>query len=138
MGGPGEKGFAYTLEVGVTGKPRPVTVRGVTGTYHRSDDSSLEVLELPDGRIKFHLTAFHKGLNWKEYGPNLGEASGLVPLRNGTARYEDEVCKLRFQFGKDSVEIHQEGDCDFGHNVTAGGSYRKTSRCAAPKDWEDG
>jgi len=130
-----EKDVPFSLEVGVTGKPKAVEVRGVTGTYLREDDSSLQVEELPGGKVKFQLLAFWKGLRWEEYGPNIGEASGEVPLVKGVAVYKDEEyqCKLTMRFSSGKVEIEQAGECvTFGHNVRADGTYRRTSVCAAP------
>lgn len=132
--GTGEKEAPFSLEVGVTGKPKPVEVRGVTGTYRREDDSSLEVVELPGGKVKFALEAFWKGPQWEEYGPNLGSANGEAPLVKGVAVYREEECRLTMRFSSGKVEIEQAGNCGFGHNVTADGSYRRTSVCAAPGD----
>ena len=128
----GEKEAPFSLEVGVTGKPKAVEVRGVTGTYLREDDSSLQVVELPGGKVKFGLLAFWKGARWEEYGPNLGEAHGEVPLVKGVAVYKEDECRLTMRFSSGKVEIEQEGDCLFGQNVAADGSYRRTSVCAAP------
>lgn len=135
VNGTGEKDSPFSLEVGVTGKPKAVEVRGVTGTYVRDDDSSIEVVELPNGRVRFALLAYWKGPRWEEYGPNLGMASGEVPLVKGVAVYEEkeEECRLTMRFSSGKVEIEQEGSCLFGHNVRADGSYRRTSVCAAPE-----
>lgn len=140
VSGTGEKDAPFSLEVGVTGKPKAVEVRGVTGTYVREDDSSIEVVELPNGKVKFALLAFWKGARWEEYGPNLGEAHGEVPLVKGVAVYDEkeEECRLTMRFSSGKVEIEQEGSCLFGHNVTADGSYRRTSVCAAPGDGFEG
>lgn len=127
-----EKDSPFSLEVGVTGKPKAVAVRGVTGTYLREDDSSFQVVELPGGKVKFALLALWKGLRWEEYGPNLGEAHGVVPLVKGVALYQEEECRLTMRFSSGKVEIEQAGDCLFGHNVRADGLYRRTSACAAP------
>lgn len=132
--GEGEKDSPFSLEVGVTGKPKAVEVRGVTGTYRREDDSSLEVVELHGGKVKFALLALWKGARWEEYGPNLGEAYGTVPLAKSVAVYKEDGCRLTMRFSSGKVDIEQAGDCDFGHNVTANGTYRRTSVCAAPGD----
>lgn len=127
-----EKDSPFSLEVGVTGKPKAVAVHGVTGTYLREDDSSFQVVELPGGKVKFALLALWKGLRWEEYGPNLGEAHGVVPLVKGVALYQEEECRLTMRFSSGKVKIEQAGDCLFGHNVRADGLYRRTSVCAAP------
>lgn len=130
-----EKSFPYTLEVGVTGKPHPVSPQGLTGTYGlvEDPDNAIQVRHLPDGRLRFHLLALWKGANWEQYGPNLGEASGVIKLEKDRAVFREEGCTLSLTFTGDTVKIDQEGDCGFGHNVHAGGTYRRTSLCAAPE-----
>lgn len=136
--GTGEKEAPFSLEVGVTGKPKAVEVRGVTGTYLREDDSSLEVVELPGGKVKLALHALWKGARWEEFGPNVGNAYGEVPLVKGVAVYKEDECRLTMRFSSGKVEIEQAGSCGFGHNVTADGSYRRTSLCAAPESGFEG
>lgn len=130
-----EKSFPYTLEVGVEGKPHPVEPKGLTGTYDFVDDpyNTIEILQLPDGRLRFYLLAFWKGDNWQEYGPNIGEASGVVKLEKNRAVYQKEGCVLAMAFAGDIVTIDQKGDCGFGLNVRASGTYRRASLCAAPR-----
>jgi hypothetical protein len=40
-------------------------------------------------------------------------------------------------FKGEKLEVTQEGDCGFGHNVRADGSYKRTSLCTAPEQSED-
>lgn len=133
------KSFPYTLEVGVEGKPHPVEPKGLTGTYGlvEDPDSTIEILQLPDGRLRFHLLALWKGANWKEYGPNIGEASGVVKLEKNRAVYREDECVLKMTFAGDTVKIDQTGDCYFGHNVEASGTYRRMSLCATAEEMED-
>lgn len=130
--GTGEKEAPFSLEVGVTGKPKAVD-RGVTGTYLREDDSLLKVVELPGGKVKFALHALWMGPQSEEFGPNIGDAYGEVPLVKGVAVYKEDECRLTMRFSSGKVEIEQAGNCGFGLNVTANGSYRRTSLCATPE-----
>jgi hypothetical protein len=131
-----QKSFPYTLEVGVEGKPHPVPPQGLTGTWTLTADPD-ESIEIKDehGTLRFAVHALWKGLNWKEYGPNIGEIGGTVPLKNGKAVYQDTelACKLAMTFKGDTLEVEQEGDCGFGANVRADGTYKRTSLCAAPE-----
>lgn len=129
------KDIPYILDVAIEGKPHPVEPQGLTGTYGlvEDPDSTIEILHLPDGRLSFHLLALWKGAKWKEYGPNIGEAFGTVKLEKNRAVHQDEGCRLALAFSGDTVKIDQEGDCGFGHNVRAGGTYRRMSLCAAPE-----
>jgi hypothetical protein len=84
--------------------------------------------------LRFSLVAFQSALD-SPFGPNLGIADGTVTLRDGVGLYQKDGCRLTFRFGRPGTgELHlsEAGDCGFGHNVTAGGDYRRTSLCAAP------
>ena len=134
----GAKAIPYALEVSVTGKPGTLPARGgIMGTYVREDDSFLEVVEMPSGKVSFYLQALWKGANWKEYGPNLGESRGTVSLKSGKAVFKEEACTLTMTFNTASVQIDQKGDCGYGHNGVAAGTYTTTSVCAAPERFRD-
>lgn len=131
------KAIPYALEVSVTGKPGTPPAKGVTGTYVREDDSFLEAVEMPGRKVSFYLQALWKAANWQEYGPNLGESQGTVPLKGGKAVFKEEGCTLTMTFSTASVQIEQKGDCGYGHNVVAAGTYKKTSVCAAPERFRE-
>jgi hypothetical protein len=133
--------FPYTLEVGIEGKPHPVQPQGLTGTWAlvEDPDSTIEIRESPAGKLRFAVHALWKGANWKEYGPNIGEAAGTVDLHNGKAVFKDAdaECTLDMTFSGGKLEVVQDGSCGFGHNVSASGTYKRTSLCAAPERAED-
>jgi hypothetical protein len=104
----------------------------VTGSYRapsKSAPNSMVVLELPGGKIKVHIVAL-----WvSHYNPenvHNGEIQAVVDLVGNTADYKDEHCSITMKFTRTAVVVKQAdevGDCDFGANVTASGSYRKVS-----------
>ncbi len=102
----------------------------VTGHYRLRNPetpNSLEVLQLPEGKIQFHLLALWVSPNNRENVHN-GELEGIIELKGSTATYETEGCKVTMRFFSTTAVITQEsksGDCDFGVNVTASGIYRK-------------
>jgi hypothetical protein len=124
----------YALEVGVAGKPGPVEPRGVTGFYQlgKAAFPSLEVLELPEGQIKFALYTQWGGI--VRNGPaQTREISGTVPLRDGTAVHQVEGCKRTLTFTRNGVRILEEGRCGAQENLaTFDGAYRKVSPCGNP------
>ncbi len=70
---------------------------------------------------------------------NMGSADGTATIVGDTAVYEDNEfgqCKITIKFVKaGTIEVEQEGtdgNCGFGFNVNASGSYKKSSR-AKPK-----
>jgi len=128
----------YTLEVGIEGKPHPVPPQGLTGTWARDvdpDDNTIEVKELPGGKLRFAVMAIWKGPTWKEYGPHMGEIGGTADLHNGKAIFKDKEadCTLAMSFSGNKLKVVQEGSCGFGANVRADGTYKRTSLCAAPE-----
>lgn len=104
----------------------------VTGHYRarsRTAPNSMEVLQLPGGKIKFHILAL-----WvSSYNPenvHNGELEGIVDLIGNTATYDEERCKITIKFTSAAAIVKQAdelGDCDFGANVTATGTYRKVN-----------
>jgi hypothetical protein len=133
--------FPYTLEVGIEGRPHPVQAQGLTGTWAlvEDPDSTIEIRESPAGKLRFAVHALWKGANWKQYGPNLGEIGGTADLRGGKAVFKDTEaeCTLKMTFSGSKLEVVQDGSCGFGHNVSASGTYKRTSLCAAPERTED-
>ncbi len=102
----------------------------VTGHYRLQREefrNRIDVQQLPDGRIKFDLLAL-----WvSHYNPenvHNGTLQGIIGLENRVAIYEADSCKLRLDFFPTKIRITQSegvGDCGFGANVTAAGTYRK-------------
>ncbi len=104
--------------------------RIVTGHYRLRQNefrNSLDVQQLPGGKIKFQLVALWVSYNNPENVHN-GELRGIVTLDKGVAIYETGTCKITMRFTLNRVAItesDESGDCGFGANVTAAGSYRK-------------
>lgn len=106
--------------------------KSVTGHYTMRREefrNRIFVQQLPGGKIKFDLLALWVSANNPENIHN-GTAQGIVDLRDGVAVYENSSCKLTLKFTSGKIRIVQSdeiGDCEFGFNVTASGSYRKIS-----------
>jgi hypothetical protein len=102
----------------------------VTGHYRLREPetpNSLQVLQLPEGKIQFHLLALWVSPNNRENVHN-GELEGIIELKGNTATYEADRCKVTIRFFSTTAIVIQDskiGDCDFGANVTASGWYRK-------------
>ena len=118
----------------VPGQTPPTTktkqATNATGHYRlRKEEfrNRINVQQLPGARVKFDLLAL-----WvSHYNPenvHHGTLQGIANLENGVATYEAGGCKLRLEFLLNKVRITQSdeaGDCGFGANVTATGTYRK-------------
>jgi hypothetical protein len=102
----------------------------VTGHYRLRNPETpngLEVLQLPAGKIQFHLLAVWLSPNNRENVHN-GELEGIIKLQGNKATYQTEGCKVTIRFFSSTATViqdHKIGDCDFGANVTASGIYRK-------------
>jgi hypothetical protein len=102
----------------------------VTGHYrvrYQEFRNRIDVQQLSGSKVKFDLLAL-----WvSHYNPenvHNGTAQGIVRLTNGVAIYEDGSCRLKMEFFPNKLRITQGegfGDCGFGANVTATGTYRK-------------
>ena len=113
----------------------PAPAHSLTGSYHGPHQCTLDVQELPGGRIKFYLLALSQRLD--RGAPNTGEASGVLPLRGGVAVYHsdadtpgaaDQDEKVVMRFGNGRVSVSQHGDVGFGQGVDATGTYIRHSR----------
>lgn len=101
----------------------------LTGTYvnrYSNVSNRLEIQQLPDGQVKFQLTAILTGTD----SPRNGEVSGIAPLKGNIALFDDgEGCRVRIDFADSNAKVGVP-DCDacgFGAFVTADGEYKKIS-----------
>ncbi len=103
--------------------------RNVTGHYvmrRGAFHNTLDVQQLPGGKIKVDLVAL-----WVSHNPDNihdGEIQAIVSLENGVALYQEGACRIKMEFLPGRVRISESdeaGDCGFGLNVTAAGSYRR-------------
>lgn len=105
----------------------PLKVTGHYAARSKSAPNSMEVQELPGGKIKFHILALWVS-HYNRDNVHNGEVQGTINLVGDTAAYEEERCKITIRFTKTAAIVkHADelGDCDFGANVTATGTYRK-------------
>ena len=105
-----------------------------TGKY-KDSYNEVKILSIGRGelRVSFELVyPYVDGMG--EMSANMGEAEGTATIEGDTAVYSSDEfgqCQITIKFVKPAeIEITQEGsdsDCGFGHNVTADGTYKKTS-----------
>src|SRR6185436_8196659 len=79
----------------------------VTGHYaarSKSAPNSMEVQELPGGKVKFHILAL-----WVSYynrdNVHNGEAQGTVDLVGDKATYVEERCKITIRFTRSAAIV---------------------------------
>lgn len=104
--------------------------------WHYSGKSMWDVITIKKAGTRFSVNfeGFYAGLMAMYSGPNMGEFSTVLAIKNGRARYSmaDEKesygnCVYDFLISKDSLKVDLvSGDsCGFGHNVSAEGHYSK-------------
>ncbi|HEX8568133.1 MAG TPA: hypothetical protein VF648_21010 [Pyrinomonadaceae bacterium] len=109
----------------------------LTGTYRYKsgrNHNAIGVEELGGNRLRLHIAANYEYKDSSdEWMVNSGDASGIVTLKNGTAVLFPEGypnCPITLKFSGNKIVVRHEGaggDCGFGGNVTASGTYTKTS-----------
>jgi len=112
---------------------KPVQTVSVTGTY-KYVLNSLEVLELPDHKVRVSFAGFWPNDRKRAETRNVGTFDETVPLIDRSAtlkiQFGDDPCVITLQFRSNKVIVSQEGSilgCGFGFNVEPDGTYVKTS-----------
>ncbi len=110
---------------------KPVQRVSVTGTY-RYVLNTIEVLELPENRVRISFSGFWPNDHKRVETRNVGSFDETVPLKVRTAvvkpRYGDDQCAITIEFTATRAIVTEEGyRCGFGFNVEADGTYRKVS-----------
>jgi hypothetical protein len=92
--------FASSICAAQAQKLRPATVKNGTGHYRLTKDefrNRLDVQQVAGGKIKFYLLALWVSHNNPDNIHN-GELNGVVALQSGIALYDQDDCKLKFEF----------------------------------------
>src|SRR5215510_7831838 len=115
---------------------RHIQTASVTGTY-KFVINKLEVLELPDKRVRISFLGVWPNDHSRVETRNMGGFDQTVSLKGRTATVKlgeggegDEPCVITLQFRPGKVIAKQEGSmsqCGFGFNVEVDGTYVKTS-----------
>ena len=124
-------GFSHANSFAHQKIKKPVQTLGVTGTY-KYVLNTVEVLELPDHRVRISFSGFWPNDHKRVETRNVGTFDETVPLKGRTAvvkpRYGDKDCAITLEFRAGKVIVAQGGyQCGFGFNVEADGTYRKVS-----------
>ena len=108
-----------------------VTAAQVNGTWqYRNNEFKIWALGDQKLQIEFLGVYEYKAGNG-ERTANTGEGSGIARIEGDTATFKPEgaedECKIILKFGGGKLVVTQEGECGFGFNVRADGTYKKTS-----------
>jgi len=122
--------WAHTA--GAQAPPKPpagqvVTAAQVNGVY-RFYKSEFRVLALGHNKLKVQFDGVYVTL---ARSVNVGYAGGEATIAGNVATFvppDTERCKITMKFLPGKMIVTQEGgdfECGFGHNVNAGGTYKK-------------
>jgi hypothetical protein len=126
---------------------KSVSAAEVNGTYRsyfsgkfKGSYNEIKILALGKGRLRVAFELVYPYIDGaSEESANMGTADGTATIEGDTAifsRYEDGQCKITIKFVKrGTIEVAQsgtDGECGFGFNVNADGTYKKASS-AKPK-----
>jgi hypothetical protein len=97
--------------------------------------NEIKILALGKGKLRVSFELIYPYVTGTgEMSANMGEAEGTAIIEGDTAVYSSDEfgeCKITIKFVKPGmIEVRQNGmdsDCGFGHNVTASGTYKKSS-----------
>ncbi|HKA17158.1 MAG TPA: hypothetical protein VKN18_02475 [Blastocatellia bacterium] len=105
----------------------------VSGTY-KYVLNSIEVLEMPDHKVRIRFTGVWPNDRKKVETRNIGAFDEIVKLEGKTAtvkiQFGDEPCLVKLAFQPNKVMVEQNGSltgCGFGFNVEPDGTYIKVS-----------
>ena len=116
--------------------------KDVVGTYtDRSTGSVFSIDRAPNGMLSIDFEGVYP-IRTPDGGrsANIGSASGTAKLIGDTAIFkpgETTGCTIKLVFKPRKLIVTQQGndtDCGFGHNVSADGTYKLTSRRAQKFD----
>ena len=114
-------------------RKKPVQAGGVTGTY-KLVLNTLEVLELPDHKVRISFAGFWPNDRRRAETRNSGTFDETVELEGKTAtvrlQFGDDPCTIKLEFRPSKVIVEQSGSlmgCGFGFNVEPDGTYVKVS-----------
>lgn len=116
----------------------------VTGTFrsyfkgkYKGNYNEILIQALGGNKLKIEMGLTYPFQLDGEMSANLGEATGEAVINGDTAVFvpdysaeNNNACKITLTFSKPGtliVATENNGDCGFGHNVSADGTYRKTS-----------
>jgi len=105
-----------------------VTAKQVNGIW-RSGQNEFRVWALGQQKLRVEFSGTYRYKSPMGVMVNVGEGAGTAQIDGRVAVFKpkDADCKITMRFTKGKLLIEQEGGCDFGHNVTATGTYHKVS-----------
>jgi hypothetical protein len=107
-----------------------VTAAQVNGTW-RDRTKIFKVWAIGKRKLKVEFQGTYEYRASGGWTANTGTGSGIAAIEGIVATFKpdeaDDDCKITMTFEDGRLVVVQKGDCGFGLNVIASGTYRKTS-----------
>ena len=131
---------AQTSRQAVGGAEATGTFRSYFSGKYKGNYNEIKILALGKRKLKVSFDLTYPYIDGSgEMSANMGSADGEAEISGDTATFsppESAGCTITIKFVKPGqIKVTQSAadfDCGFGHNVTAAGTYKKTSG-AKPK-----
>ena len=116
-----------TLRVDATAD---VTSAQVNGTW-KTKTGEFKIWALGQQRLQIEFSGTYEYRSPEGPTANEGQGSGIARIEGDTAVFKPEGaeddCKITLKFAHGKLVVTQTGNCGFGHNVTAAGTYKRVS-----------
>jgi hypothetical protein len=121
---------AVSLVTTHAGSNASVTAAQVNGTW-KTKGGEFKIWALGDQRLQIAFSGVYEYKTPQGPSANTGEGSGIARIEGDTAIFKpegaEEECRITLKFTGVKLVVTQTGNCGFGHNVTAAGTYKKVS-----------
>lgn len=109
---------------------KSVTAGQVNGTW-KTKSCEFKIWALGQQRLQVEFSGVYEYKTPQGPMANLGEGSGTAKIEGDTAIFKpdggEEECQITLKFTGSKLVVTQTGICGFGHNVSAEGTYKKSS-----------
>jgi hypothetical protein len=112
-------------------KAGDVSAAQVNGTW-KYRENELKIWALGEQKLQIEFSGVYEYKTGNgERTANTGEGSGTARIEGDTAIFKPEgaedECKITLKFANGKLVVTQDGICGFGQNVSAEGTYKRTS-----------
>ena len=111
-------------------RDKSVTAAQVNGTW-KNKSGEFKIWALAKQRLQVEFSGVYEYKTPHGLMANEGAGIGVATVQSDTAIFKpegaEEECQITLRFVDSKLIVTQTGICGLGHNVTAEGTYKKTS-----------
>jgi len=121
---------AASIATSLAGNDKSITAAQVNGIW-KTKGGEFRIWALGKQRLRVEFSGVYEYKSPQGLTANEGEGSGVATIEGDTAIFKpegaEEECQITLKFTGGKLLVTQTGICGFGHNVSAEGTYKKTS-----------